>query len=173
MVKSSAFTFKKTAGVLTLAFFYWCLSSVAVAQSQPESAGQSEPESFVEVYLSLGDKHGFPLPDAQETFDCTDQIFSVVKVHYYEEGKYNLEVEWLDPNQRQRERTEYPFTVPDPSIQPTTRLWSWLRLKRGAGAGLFQWINPSAGLEDLIGIWQLKVSINGKEVAKSDFEVSC
>jgi hypothetical protein len=153
---------------LSLAFFI--VSSFAVLA---EDGKEPLPDPSINVFLSLGDEHGFPQADAKESFDCSEQIFSVVKLHHYPEGKYNLTIDWLDPSSRHRERTEYPFSVPDPNIQPTTRLWSWIRLKRGAGAGLFQWINPTAGLEDLIGIWELKVAVNGDQVATQNFEVSC
>ena len=162
------FTFFKKIKLYNLVFF--CAFSVAASA---EEEREPLPEPSTNVFLALGDEHGFPLGDAKEIFDCSDQIFSVVKLHHYKQGKYDLSIDWVDPHGTQRERTEYPFTVGDPYIDPNTRLWSWLRLKRGAGAGLFQWINPTAGLEDLIGIWELQISIDGERVNTTEFEVSC
>ena len=159
--------FRKTK-IFVLVFFY-AINFSTLAEEKREPL----PAPSLDVFLALGDEHGFPLAEAKETFDCSDQIFSVVKLHHYQQGKYTLTIDWVDPHGEQRESTEYPFTVGDPYVDPNTRLWSWLRLKRGAGAGLFQWINPAAGLENLIGIWALKVSIDGKKVNTTEFEVSC
>ena len=163
------------AKLFSLAFFCAIVTST-VTSTLASSADESKeplPEPSINVFLSLGDKHGFPLADGKETFDCGDQIFSVVQLHHYAAGSYQLTIDWVDPHGDQRERTEYPFKVGDPYVDPNTRLWSWLRLKRGAGAGLFQWVNPTAGLENLIGIWELKVSIDGEHLNTTEFEVSC
>lgn len=156
---------------LYLVFFYALATSVTTSSAQENK--EPLPEPSLNVFLTLGDKHGFPLAEAKEVFDCSDQIFSVVKLHHYEAGDYALTIDWIDPSGDQRERTEYPFKVGDPHIDPNTRLWSWLRLKRGAGAGLFQWVDPTAGLGNLIGIWELRISIDGKHVNTTEFEVSC
>ena len=87
----------------------------------------------------------------------------------YPVGTYQLSVAWIDPALDVRERTEYEFRV----RESETRLWAWLTLSRATGAGLLQWINPAAGLEEFVGGWRIEVSVNDQKLASSDFEVVC
>ena len=121
------------------------------------------------VYLALGDKHDRPLSFQKEAFDCSEKIFAVAELQKFPQGKHEFSVRWIDPAETTREHTRYPFHVNNES----TRLWSWLSLKRGAGAGMLQWLDPSAGLEEFIGPWTVEVSVDGKRLARMTMEVNC
>lgn len=140
------------------------LPTHAAAKEQPVAKIVSH-----QVYFSLGDQFGAPTKDAKTRFDCSDKIYTVVELSNYPLGKHQISVLWLDPHNSTRENTEYPFNI----RSDTTRLWAWLSLSRGTGAGMLQWIDPAAGLEDFIGPWSVKVLIDGKQIAKETFEVSC
>ena len=139
------------------------------AQSQ-QSTGESiaaTPEYA--LYFTLPDEHAFPQADAIENFDCSDKIYSVITLSHFPKGKFHITFIWTDPAGTDRERTEYPFYV----REDEEKLWAWLQLSRATGAGMLQWINPAAGLEEFIGPWQVTVEVDGKKVASGSFEVSC
>ncbi len=121
------------------------------------------------TYLALADEHERPLSFEKNAFDCSEKIYAVTELTHFPKGKHEFSVRWIDPANTTREHTRYPFHIHNTE----TRLWSWLTLKRGTGAGMLQWIDPSAGLEDFIGPWTVKVSIDGKEIAKLTMEVNC
>lgn len=104
-----------------------------------------------------------------EQFDCSDKIYTVVELGKFPKGKHQVSVRWIDPHDETRENTRYQFHVHGEQ----TRIWAWLSLSRGVGAGMLQWIDPSAGLEDFIGPWTVHVMIDGKRLGGGKFEVSC
>jgi len=131
----------------------------------------SELISAHKIYFSLADEHGFPNITPMHEFDCTDKIYTVLELKHYSVDRYELSILWIDPAGTSREHTKYPFNVRD--IKNTTRLWAWLSMTRATGAGLLQWLDPSAGLEEFIGPWTVEVRINNKKVETKQFEVSC
>ena len=139
---------------------------VVQARAGEASVGQ---KSSANTYLSLEGEHGAPQTEARDRFDCSDKIFSVAELKHYPRGKHQLTVRWVDPHQTTRETTSYPFHIQ----RDSTRIWAWLSLSRGAGAGILQWIDPTAGLEEFIGRWTMQMEIDGKTIAESNFEVSC
>jgi hypothetical protein len=122
------------------------------------------------VYFSLADENGFPKKEPNLEFDCTDKIFTVLELTNYPVNRYELSILWIDPTGTSREHTKYPFNVRD--RKNTTRLWAWLSLSRATGAGLLQWLDPSAGLEEFIGPWSVEVRINNKKVETKRLDVS-
>ena len=139
-----------------------------VNQTNTKSAQHS---STHKVYFSLADEHGFPNNTAMHEFDCSDKIYTILELENYSVDRYELSILWVDPTGTSREHTQYPFNVRD--IKNTTRLWAWLSLSRATGAGLLQWLDPSAGLEEFIGPWTVEVRINNKKIESKQFEVSC
>lgn len=133
------------------------------------AASQAEMAPTHNVYLSLANEHGVPTSEPLEQFDCSDKIYVVAELNDYPAGKRQLSVQWIDPHQTTRETTNYPFFVRDSS----TRVWAWLSLSRGAGAGLLQWIDPAAGLEEFIGEWNVDLRVDGKLLGNKRFEVNC
>jgi len=137
------------------------------ADSVPEETEQPTPSH--KVYFSLANEHGFPLQEEKQDFDCEDKIYAVVELSNFKQGKHNLSVVWTDPSDTDRERTQYDFHVRESKV----RLWSWLILSRAKGAGMLQWINPAAGLEEFIGPWTVTVKVDNKEIEKKQLQVSC
>ena len=106
---------------------------------------------------------------AQATFNCDDKIYSVINFQNYETAMYDIRVVWTDPFDKEREVTEFPYFVNSDNIYA----WSSLSLHRGVGAGMLQWINPAAGMEEFIGEWRIRVFINNQSTAEGTFEVLC
>lgn len=105
---------------------------------------------------------------ASTAFDCTDRIYIVVEALGLESQKYDLTVSWVNPVGDQQEKTDYRFKA-----QPFTRVWAWLQLSGPPGAVIGQVFDPTFGMEDFIGDWSAKVSIDGKSVEKVPFTVVC
>ncbi len=143
------------------------LTEIGLAKAD---SGQKEIKSSSSLHFTLADKHGFPSDQDRESFDCLDKIYAVTEIQGFKQGKHSIEFRWVDPEGSTRERTEYDFHVSD---KPVTKLWAWLELSRARGAGIIQWLNPAAGLEEFIGEWELELFVNGKRLNKGAFEVSC
>jgi len=122
------------------------------------------------LYFSLTDEFGGAAKEAITEFDCNDKIFTVVELQHYDtDTPYHLSVKWLNPDGNVQEHTQYPFNV----SSSETRLWAWLSLSRATGAGMIQWLNPAAGLEEFIGEWEVQVRINDKMLDTKHFQVLC
>lgn len=162
---------KTTAKVV---FCFLCLafalpqSAVITANQEFDNPLPSE-ESAATAYLANGDEFDRPHKEPDTSFGCEDKIFAVAELENYAKGKYEFSVRWIDPAGITREHTRYPFHINNPK----TRLWSWLSLRRGAGAGMLQWLDPAAGLEEFIGPWEIKVEVNDKSIANLHMEVNC
>ena len=148
----------RKASTLVLAFF------VAIASV----ASQAEVWSH-DVYITVADAQEIPLSEPRDKFDCGDKIYTVVTLNNYSLGRHELSVLWIDPAGTTRENTQYPFHV----VEESAKLWAWLSLSRARGAGMLQWLNPAAGLEEFIGPWNIEVRIDGKKIASREFEVIC
>lgn len=139
------------------------------ARSAKNNTSNSESSRSSIVYFGLADQQGLPVRDENEVFDCTDKIYTVIELQGYAVGAYHLSVRWNDPSGDTREHTQYKFHVNNTNA----RLWAWLSLSRAPGAGMLQWLNPAAGLEEFIGLWNVTVKINDKTIHRGDFEISC
>jgi hypothetical protein len=158
-------TSQKKAILIAMAFFFCInLSKTRAIEKSSEQASRSE-----RTYFALENEHGAPFKKKLEVFDCSDKIFTVVELQDYPIEKYHLSVRWQDPYGTTREHTRYDFHI----RESETRLWAWLKLSRATGAGMIQWLNPAAGLEEFIGEWQVTVKINDHTVATNTFTVSC
>jgi len=155
--------------MLAFLFLLYASSSTGSAEAEQDKGEHARPSHT--ILFSLGDKHGFPQKEPKSEFDCLDKIYATVELSDYDLGKHHFAIVWTDPTGDDRERTEYDFHVRD-NNQPT-RLWSWLSLRRADGAGMLQWLNPAAGLEEFVGPWTIEVRINNKKIDSGSFEVSC
>ncbi len=145
---------------------------ISICCAFPLFANQSE--SHVEpltnkIYFSLSNDYGAPLTSPKEIFDCSDKIYTVVELGNYPHKKHHLSVRWKNPSGGTQEHTQYDFNV----RQKDTRIWAWLTLSRAAGAGMLQFVNPSAGLDEFLGIWTVEVKVDNKLIDTGTFEVSC
>ena len=130
----------------------------------------AEPKPSATLEFNLADKHGAPDKQALSKFDCLDKIYAVTDIKNMPKGKHTIEYRWMNPHGETQETTRYNFHVKEATV---TNLWSWLQLSRGRGAGLFQWLDPSTGLEEFIGEWRVELFVNGKELQRATFEVNC
>lgn len=124
-------------------------------------------EPSLSVILSTEFNEGDTI--AQETFNCDDKIYAVINFQRYETAMYDIRVNWIDPLDKEREVTDFPYFVNSDNIYA----WSSLSLHRGAGAGMLQWINPAAGMEEFIGEWKIRVYINNEFTKEENFEIVC
>ncbi|GGZ98435.1 hypothetical protein GCM10008090_03630 [Arenicella chitinivorans] len=150
-----------------IAMMAFLVSGAAISQDIATEPSDVKPDQ--QLYFTLPDEHAFPQADAIENFDCSDKIYSVITLSNFPKGKFHIAFIWTDPAGTDRERTEYPFYV----REDEEKLWAWLQLSRATGAGMLQWINPAAGLEEFIGPWHVTVEVDGKKVASGSFDVSC
>jgi hypothetical protein len=123
------------------------------------------------VYLTASENADVPLNEPAETFSCSDKIFAVVEVNQPggETGNHTLEAIWRNPSGEDQEVTRYQFQV----TNGYARVWVWLKLHRSGEAAIVQFMNPSAGMEEFIGMWELHVRVDDQRVAKKSFEVIC
>ena len=153
------------ATVNTVAFLF-----LVVLFSNPSEANDTaKTKATSHVYVTLANDLNIPLEEAKIDFDCSDKIYAVVELNNYPKGRHELSVLWIDPAGTSRENTQYPFHVNEAS----TKLWAWLSLSRATGAGMLQWLDPAAGLEEFIGLWTIEVRIDNRKIASQPFEVSC
>lgn len=163
MIKLTQGCFTRKAIVFTMAFLLVPVTFLWDVPSGWANTGAAR------IYFSLADEFSTPGKQAQTIFDCSDKIYTVLELSDYARQRYQLSVQWRDPTGDVRETTRYPFSVK----KPDTRLWAWLSLSRASGAGMLQWINPAAGLEEFIGIWEVEVRLNKEIIAREQFEVNC
>ena len=141
--------------------------TVATARSEEEKEQATAEKN--RIYFSLGDESQTPRRTAQEQFSCNEKVFAVIELNQFEAGVHELEVKWTDPHGDERENTRYQFQ----SMRDTTRLWAWIVLSRAPGSAIFRWLDPSIGLEEFVGIWQVEVKIDQKHLSSANFEVVC
>lgn len=128
---------------------------------------EEDAEPSLSVMLSSNYQHEKTI--AQTNFDCDQKIFAVILLKNYPEKTHNITINWIDPYEKQRESTEIPTYV----SKNTVYTWSSLSLHRDATAGMLQWVNPAAGMEEFIGEWRVNVVIDGKLVEYKKFTVVC
>ena len=121
------------------------------------------------VYLTNQAKDGVPLNRPGDNFGCSDTIYAVIELKDVSPEKHELEAFWRDPAGKDRERTRYPFWV----RRDRERIWVWLKLHSPPESALVQWANPSAGMEEFIGEWEIRLFIDGQQIERKKFEVIC
>lgn len=157
--------FKKA--IISLMAFLLALHFTSATSAK--TADDEKTKTSAELYFALEGQHSQPNTDRKKYFECSDKIFAVMELLDISKGKHKFSMRWNAPSGEERERVDYPFTV----TQDTTRLWAWLNLIRSRGAGMVQWINPAAGLEEFIGPWTVDVYIDGIKLASESFSVDC
>lgn len=121
------------------------------------------------VYLTAEAKDGVPGNSAATDFGCTDTIYAVVELTGASKAKHHLEAVWRDPANKDRERTRYPFWV----SREQERIWVWLKLHRPTEAALVQFLNPSAGMDEFIGEWEIRLFLDDEPLTVRKFKVLC
>ena len=121
------------------------------------------------IYLTASEKEGVPLAQPATQFGCTDKIYAVIEIDGLSRDKHKLDAIWRDPRGKDREHTEYEFMVHN----STERIWVWLKLHRPMEAAIVAFMNPSAGMDEFIGEWELHLAIDNKQIDKRSFSVLC
>lgn len=121
------------------------------------------------VYLTATESDGIPLQQPATEFSCSDKIYAVIELSGLSREKHKLDAVWRDPQGKDREFTEYEFQTSNDS----ERIWVWLKLHRPAEAALVSFINPSAGMDEFIGNWELHLAIDNEPLETKSFSVLC
>jgi len=142
-------------------------TKVSIDTNRDQTEAASNQEASYEVYLTNFFDNENSIK--QESFSCEDKIFAVIEFKHFPEKLQQIEVKWEDPHGELREHNQFPYFT----TGETAYAWSSLQLHRSVGAGMLQWINPAAGMEEFIGNWTVSVMVKDKFDEKITFEVLC
>ena len=129
---------------------------------------EKKPEDLTpvaDVFLTLNPNTRIPTT----SFNCDDQIFLSIKFANQKSKLYQIEINWKDPNDQEREKNFFHYFV----SKKESFAWASLKLHRSTGAGMLQWINPAAGMEEFIGNWSVDVKVGSLINKTLKFEVLC
>lgn len=121
------------------------------------------------IFLTASEQEGVPLDQPATEFTCGDKIYAVIEVSGLPRDMHKLDAVWRDPRGKDREHTEYEFIVSNDD----ERIWVWLKLHRSTEAALVSFMNPSAGMDEFIGEWEITLLVDGKPIGKQSFTVLC
>lgn len=123
------------------------------------------------VYLTAKENQGVPLREPSTDFTCSDKIYGVMEIDNPSATTqtHTLYATWRNPDGEDQEFTKYEFQV----TNGHARVWVWLKLHRSTEASIVQFMNPSAGMEEFVGEWELRFQIDKETIAKKTFEVLC
>ena len=144
----------------------FCALGLIFTVSLSNTAHSEAPHN---VYLTATESDGIPVQQPATEFSCSDKIFAVIELSGLSKQKHKLDAIWRDPQGKDREFTEYEFQAHDDN----ERIWVWLKLHRPAEAALVSFINPSAGMDEFIGQWELRLAIDNKPFETKSFNVLC
>lgn len=133
------------------------------------SLGQAQADPSFSIILTAKTRDGVPADESSSEFGCSDRIYAVIQANGLAKSQHLLEAIWRDPHGKDREHTRYPFVV----RYDQERIWVWLKLHRSPEAALVQFMNPSAGMDEFVGEWQVKVLIDGQLIEHKKFTVIC
>ena len=146
------------------------LCAACSSDSEDGTAAQVASRNGYTVYLTRQANAGVPLKKPSTQFSCTDRIYGVLEIERPgESGAHVLLATWRNPAGDDQEHTRYGFQV----VNGAARLWVWLQLHRSTAATIATFANPSAGLEEFVGQWEIRLQIDGKMIAKKSFNVLC
>ena len=121
------------------------------------------------IYLTAAEVDEIPQAEPATEFSCSDKIYAVLELAGLSREKHKLDAVWRDPQGKDREHTKYEFQVHGEK----ERIWVWLKLHRPAEAALVSFMNPSAGMDEFIGEWELTLAIDNYTIDKKTFSVLC
>ena len=132
--------------------------------SAEANSKDTKPKPVADIFLTLN-----PKEPAQTSFACDDQIYLTIKFANHQPKLHQINISWKDPNDQERENNSFPFFV----TQKESVAWASLKLHRSVGAGMLQWVNPAAGMEEFIGQWTVNVKVGSLVNETKEFEVLC
>jgi len=133
------------------------------SEMNKEEAKQAEHHVFLSTFFEGSNSI------KQASFGCEDKIYTIIEFKNYPPKLHQVEVEWKDPHGEVRELNNFPYFVSG----EVAHAWSSLSLHRSVGAGMLQWINPAAGMEEFIGNWTVTVTVGDIINEAITFEVLC
>ena len=133
--------------------------------STSAAVDEGETEKQAKVFLSINPNEGVE----QDQFSCEDRIYLAIRFKNQEPNLEQIIVTWTDPNGTEREKNDFQFYV----SERESLAWASLTLHRSVGAGLLQWVNPAAGMEEFIGTWTVKVNVGEIVNQTKTFDVLC
>jgi len=136
---------------------------VSHSSSEENEAKESEHHIFLSTFFE-GSKS-----IKQTSFGCEDKIYTIIEFKDHPPKLHQIQIEWKDPHGEVRERNDFPYFVSG----NVAHAWSSLSLHRSVGAGMLQWINPAAGMEEFIGDWTVSVKVSDIINETVTFEVLC
>ena len=139
----------------------WDTSVINTAGVQQTSEKQKRRGSGIFLTNNIEEK------EEMEHFYCKDRMYAVVS-EVKEKGKHMMWAEWISPK-GERYWSQSNFSVADSSLDA----WVWLKLNPGFGGSLFSKIDPSAGMEKLLGRWRVKIFLDERLVQEKRFIVWC
>lgn len=157
--------------VVAVPAYYWYeIQHPSSQKIHPKPAAKSSWKDGYNIYLTAKEVNGVPMNQPSTTFSCGDKIYGIVEIERPNDDKSHvLHAFWRNPRGEDQERIDYPFKL----VAGNARLWVWLKLHRSAEAAAVKFLNPSAGLEEFIGEWEIVVDVDDKQVARKKFEVIC
>ena len=102
-------------------------------------------------------------------FTCSDKIYILLQTQGLSIGIYNIELHWINPLNKRQELTKFDAYVSDDK----QLIWAWLRLQAPSNSQVIRAFDPSFGMRNFIGLWRVKIHIDGKLLSTEKFDVLC
>ena len=122
----------------------------------------------LDAFVTSSIKNGIPVSSSSNEFNCSDKIFSVIDIQGLSNGEHTLNVDWIDPSRNRREQTTYSF-----HRAGSIRITVWLKLHPPSGATLLSAFNPALGMDEFIGRWEIRISVDQSALIQKWFSVLC
>ena len=122
----------------------------------------------LDAFVTSSIENGVPVRSSSDEFSCADKIFSVIDIQGLSNGEHTLTADWIDPSGNRREQTTYSF-----HRAGSIRITVWLKLHPPRGATLLSALNPAWGMDEFIGRWEIRISVDKSPVTQKWFSVLC
>ena len=122
----------------------------------------------LDFFVTSSTENGVPVSSSSNEFSCADKIFSVIDIQGLSNGEHTLNADWIDPSGKRREQTTYSF-----HRAGSIRITVWLKLHPPKGATLLSAFNPAWGMDEFIGRWEIRISVDQSPVTRKSFPVLC
>lgn len=103
-----------------------------------------------------------------DTFFCHDTVYVQSILTGLKKSSHRASVSWINPKGKEQSFSEQDF-----SASGVTRVWFWLKLHPSFGGKFLKSVDPSIGMSDYVGMWILKLRIDGELIDVKTFFVAC
>ena len=102
-------------------------------------------------------------------FSPHDQIFIFIRFINLPKGEYTFHADWYNSFGELQESSRYAFSLAEPSDHSVE---SWLEIKQAGFLNRLFSVSETTGYNlKFYGQWQVKIFLNGEEIAVSPFEI--